>query len=219
MAARPRGNGRRMPGVTARIHIVTDDDVLRRSDFQNIAVHLLVTLQRSIALHLRSRTATGAELFRLANELAAKCQFVGSDLLVNDRVDVALAFDHVGVELGARGIPIRQVREVLGSTRRIGYSAHAAAEAAQAERDGADFILAGTIYQTPSHPAVRPGGIALLGDIVDACSVPVIAIGGVTAARVLEVLSTGAYGVAVIRAVWDAPDPVQAAAEFAKIME
>lgn len=201
------------------LHIVTDDEVLSRPDFLTIATELLVVLQWRIALHVRGKTTSTAHLFNITNALAAKAQYVGTHLLVNDRADIALAFDAAGVQLGARSLPVERVRSLLPRPRRIGYSAHSAGEAQAAERDGADFVFAGSIYPTASHVDVAPGGPSLLTGVVDACSVPVIAIGGVDAARVPEVLSTGAYGVAVIRAVWHARDPVQAAEELVKILE
>ncbi|MGQ0813015.1 MAG: thiamine phosphate synthase [Gemmatimonadota bacterium] len=202
-----------------RLHIVTDDRILSQPEFLPVTIDLLVVLQRRFALHIRARHLPANQLFHIVNELAAKAEHVGTALIINDRADIALAFDNVGIHLGTRSLPVRSVRELAPTPRRIGYSAHSAQEAAAAERDGADFILAGTIYQSATHPAAAPGGPALLSGIAEACSVPVIAIGGVTAAKVQEVLSTGAYGVAAIGAVWQAADPVQAAEELVKLLE
>jgi thiamine-phosphate diphosphorylase len=138
-------------------------------------------------------------------------------LVVNDRVDIALAARADAVQLGARSLPIPAVRAMGGLT--IGYSAHSAAEAAAAERDGADFVFAGSIYPTASHPGIMPGGLALLEATVAACAIPVLAIGGMTHERVPGVLEMGAHGVAVISAVWHAADPVLAAEQFAKLLE
>jgi thiamine-phosphate diphosphorylase len=121
------------------------------------------------------------------------------------------------VQLGARSLPIRAARAMTDLT--IGYSAHSAAEAAGAERDGADFVFAGSIYATPSHPDITPAGLGLLEATVAACGIPVVAIGGMTHERVAGVLKTGAHGVALISAVWHAADPVQAAGQFAKLLE
>ena len=200
------------------LHVVTNDEILLRPDFMTVATELLVVLQWRLALHIRGRTTPTSRLFEIANSLAAKAQFVGTQLIINDRIDIALAFDHAGVHIGARSIPVASAREIVPRPRRIGYSAHAASEAAEAEQDGADLVFAGSIYATGTHPGSTPGGIALLSDVVEACSVPVIAIGGVNVERVQEVLSTGAYGVAVISAVWSAADPVHAAEELVKML-
>jgi thiazole tautomerase (transcriptional regulator TenI) len=138
-------------------------------------------------------------------------------VLVNDRVDVAITAPAHGVQLGVRSLPVGVVREISPGLL-IGYSAHGAAECAGAERDGADFVFAGSIYPTESHPGARAGGLALLQNCVAACRMPVLAIGGVIPGRVAEVREAGAHGVAVIRAVWNAADPVQAAEQFAKLL-
>ena len=154
----------------------------------------------------------------MVSELRPVAAGSGALLLVNDRVDVALTARAHGVQLGRRSLPLPVARQLLGS-RTIGYSAHDEQESVAAERDGADFLLVGSIYGTASHPGAVPGGIALLERCAAACSKPVLAIGGVTAERVAELRAAGAHGVAVIRAVWDAPEPVQAAEELAKLLE
>ena len=201
-----------------QLHLVTDDVVLQQPNFIAVATELLLVLQRRMALHLRGRSTSAQTLFRIASELIPRAQTVGAALIVNDRVDIALTAGATGVQLGVRSLPIPAVRELSG-TLQIGYSAHSAAEAAQAERDGANFLFAGSIYPTASHPGVVPGGLPLLESCVAACGQPVVAIGGVTHQRVPEVMRTGAYGIAVIRAVWEAPDPVQAAELFARLMD
>lgn len=202
-----------------QLHIITDDRILGQPRFIDVATDLLVVLQRRFALHIRAKTLSAARVFEIVNALAARAHFVKAPLIVNGRADIALAFDDVGCQLGVASLPVTKTRELLPRPRLLGYSAHDAREASAAERDGADFILAGSIYATPSHTDVAPGGVALLGGIVEACSVPVLAIGGITTERVPEVLRTGAFGIAVIRAVWDRPDPVRAAGELGRALE
>jgi thiamine-phosphate diphosphorylase len=205
--------------VIPQLHIITDDRILAQPRFVEVATDLLVVLQRRFALHVRAKDLPAARVFEIVNALAAKADFVKAPLIVNDRVDIALAFDHAGCQLGAASLPVARVRELVPRPRLIGYSAHAADEASRAESEGADFVFAGSIYATDSHPDRGAAGIALLDGVVGACSIPVLAIGGVTAARVPEVLRTGAFGIAVIRAVWDAADPVKAAEELGRALE
>lgn len=202
-----------------QLHLVTNDEVLGQSSFIDTAVELLLVLQRRAALHIRGRAISGAQLHRITSELIEKARFVGAMIVINDRVDVAFTARASGVQLGARSLPVKTVRAMAGARLAIGYSAHSAAESLEAEQAGANFILAGSIYATETHPGAAPGGLALLGSCVEACTVPVFAIGGVTAERVPEIVRTGAYGVAVIRAVWDAPSPVHAAEQLAKLLE
>ena len=202
-----------------RLHLVTNDEILSRPDFIPVAVDLLLNLQQHIALHIRSRDLPARRTFEIVQQLLAKAEFVRALLVVNDRVDIALTTGVRAVHLGGRSLPVATVRAMAGPRLLIGYSAHNPEEAASAETEGADFVFAGSIYQTASHPESGPGGLGVLGSCVDACSKPVFAIGGVTAERVSEVLSTGAYGVAVISAVWNSPDPVPAAQQMIKMLE
>jgi thiamine-phosphate diphosphorylase len=202
-----------------RLHLVTDDVVLQSADFIRTATELLRTIERNVALHVRARTLSAAQLFELVSALLPAAQRARACLIVNDRVDIARTARAHGVQLGARTLPIRVVRELLEPKSLIGYSAHAADQAAQAAADGADFIFAGSIYQTASHPDTQPGGTELLKACVARVQLPVLAIGGVTPERVPEILQAGAHGVAVIRAVWQAADPVQAGRQFARLLE
>jgi thiamine-phosphate pyrophosphorylase len=202
-----------------RLHLVTDDVVLQSTDFIRIAADVLRALERDVALHVRAHALSGGQLFDIVSALLPAARMANATLVVNERVDVALSTGAAGVQLNARGLPVARVRALLKDELQIGYSAHAADEAAHAARAGADFIFAGTIYQTASHAGQPAGGIALLAECVRAAHVPVLAIGGVTTARIPEILQSEAHGVAVIRAVWQAADPVQAARQFARLLE
>ncbi len=202
-----------------RLHLVTDDVVLEHPHFFDTAVALIRELRGHIALHLRGPHHSGGALFSLAQRLKEEAEQAGTLLVINDRVDVALCAHVPAAHLGARSLPVSVARELLEPGAVIGFSAHSAAEAAKAAQDGANFVFAGSIYRTASHPGAVPAGLALLRACADACQVPVLAIGGVDTTRVAEVRATGAHGVAVIRAVWHAAQPVQAAREFTRMLE
>ncbi len=201
-----------------RLHLVTDDAVLTNPDFVRTATELLLVLQRRVALHIRAHSLPARRIFEIASELAKRAETVGGMLIVNDRVDVALAARAQGVQLGARTLPVGTVRALTGDLA-IGCSAHSVVESAHAEEEGANFVFAGTIFPTASHPERAPAGTGLLEECVAACRIPVLAIGGVTVEVLGDVMRTGAYGAAVIRAVWHAPDPVHAAEQLAKLLE
>ena len=201
-----------------RLHLVTDDAVLQHANFVPTATELLLVLQRRVALHIRARGVPARTIFDITSELARRAETVGSLLIVNDRVDVALTARAQGVQLGARTLSVATAR-ALSADLVVGFSAHGVAECEHAEREGANFLLAGTIFPTASHPETAAAGTGLLEECVAACRIPVLAIGGVTPERVSDVIRTGAYGVAVIRAVWNAPDPVHAAEQLAKLLE
>jgi thiamine-phosphate diphosphorylase len=198
------------------IHIVTNDHVLADPRFLTKAIDVLDATGELGALHLRGRTIQAAHLYDLAATLCALSPT--PEVFINDRVDIAAAVGASGAQLGARSLPVAQAREILGRGPAIGYSAHSAAEAAAAATDGANFILLGTIYRSASHPDQAPAGPELIAETAQRCALPLIAIGGITADKVREVQAAGASGVAVIGAIWNARDPVQAAREFAKLM-
>jgi thiamine-phosphate pyrophosphorylase len=159
-------------------------------------------------VQLREKDLTGRQLFALAGELREVTRRYGAKLLINDRVDVALAIGADGVHLGKAGLPVPDVRRILGSERLIGYSAHGAAEALQAQRDGADFVTLGPVFQTPSKAQFgEPLGVGVLAEASRIVTIPVFALGGVKQATVGEVLSAGARGIALISAIMTAPDP------------
>lgn len=172
-----------------------------------------------VALHIRARLPA-VRLFEAARALT---EAAGRDdwCVVNGRPDIALAAGADAVQLGRSALPPADVRLLTaGSDLRIGVSVHGPRRAVTAVRDGADFLVVGTMYATPSHPG-RPGsGAAGLAAVVEALeaagkgAVPLLAIGGVDADRVAELIAAGARGVVVCRAVWEAPDPLEALARL-----
>lgn len=203
----PAGRLRDVP----RLHVVTDDDVIAGHGFVDLASDLLRQGDGKIALHLRGPTTSGARLYRLAMELR---EFRES-LVINDRVDVALAAGLRRVHLGGRSLPPGVARSILGEGALLGVSTHSRSGVRAAATEGADWIFVGTIYATPSHPG-RPGrGLAAVEEATaEAKGSPVLAIGGVGPEHVRELRAAGAHGVAVIRGVWGAVDPLLAINEY-----
>lgn len=159
-------------------------------------------------VQLREKDLSSSQLYELAGDLRRITQDFGAQLLINDRIDIALAVGADGVHLGQSSIPVAVARRILGSDQIIGYSAHALDEAQQAERDGADFVTFGPVYATPSKAAYgEPLGLARLAEVSQSLSIPVLALGGVKKSSVEEVLSVGAWGIAVISAIIAAQDP------------
>lgn len=200
-----------------RLHVITDADILAKPDFLHIAVDLLLIVQRHLALHVRGHGLPAARIHEISEALAPKARLVSALLVVNDRLDIALATQAGAIQLGVRSLPVAVARSLTQGRMRIGYSAHSAGEAASAERVGADYILAGTIFPSAGHET--HAGTALLSECVERCSVPVLGIGGITAQTLPSIQRTGAYGVAVKSAVWNAPDPAVAAQNLAKLLK
>ena len=141
-------------------------------------------------------------------------------MVVNDRVDVALAIEADGVHLGQDDLPVHLARRILGDDAIVGGTATTLEQARRAEAEGATYVGFGPVYPTQSkaNPA-SVKGLAGLEAVCSAISIPVIAIAGITADRIAEVIAAGAYGVAVMTAVSLAPDPLAATTELAEALK
>lgn len=187
-----------------RLHVITDT----RSGRDPLPVIRAAVEAGAPVVQIRGKELTDCELYDLACRVADVCAAHGATCLVDDRVDVALAAEAGGVHVGADDLPVPAARRLLGPDLIVGATARDPTTALAHERDGATYVGVGPSYATATKaglPApLGPGGVAAVTAAVD---IPVIAIAGVTVARVPELLAAGAYGVAVISAVSDAADP------------
>jgi thiamine-phosphate pyrophosphorylase len=163
-----------------------------------------------VAVHLREKDLGGRALLALARALADACHRAGQLLVVNDRVDVALAAGADGVHLPAAGVPPEDARRLLGPAALVGVSCHGVEDVARARDGGASYATVSPVYDTPSKR--RYGAPVGLGVLAAAArlGLPVVALGGITPERVPEVRAAGAHGVAVIRAWLERADPAAA---------
>jgi len=202
------------------VHAVTDDDVLAREDALDRLRAVMRALGARGALHLRGPHTPAARLFGLAVPLVAEQQRSGAWLVVNDRVDLALAAGAHAAQLTSRSLTVRQARALAPvRTLRLGASVHDANEANFAAKDGADWLVAGHVFETPSHPGAPGRGLGLIRGILASAAAPVIAIGGIVPAHVAMLVAAGAHGVAAIRGIWAAEDAAAAAAEYLSAYE
>lgn len=166
-------------------------------------------------LQLREKELPPRQLFELALELRQLTNRYQAQLIINDRLDIALAVGADGVQLGMAGLPLTEARRLLGNNMLIGYSAHGVAEGVQAVHDGADFVTFGPVFDTPSKRCYgAPLGLQLLRQAATEIPAPVYALGGISAATVADVMATGCHGVALISAVIAAQHPGEAAREL-----
>ncbi len=164
----------------------------------------------AVAIHLREKDVEARGLLALARALVAVCRARGQRLLVNDRVDVALAAGADGVHLPSAGVGAADARRLLGAGALVGVSCHGADDVRRAREGGASFATFGPVYDTPSKRRYGPPvGIAALRAAA-ALGLPLVALGGVTAANARECVGAGAGGVAAIRAWLETPDPAAA---------
>jgi thiamine-phosphate diphosphorylase len=204
--------------VLPRLHIVTDDAVLAGHRFLPEVEGLLDRGGPGVALHVRGPRTSGKVLYERAIACARIARRTASLLIVNGRVDVALACEADGVQLGRDALPLSDARRILGSERLVGASVHAAPEAWEAARQGADFLLAGTLFESRSHPGRPPSGLGWLQDL-NWPGKRVFGIGGITPETVASVVGAGAHGVAVISGIWAAPSPLVALDEYLSELE
>ena len=197
------------PGAALpHVHAVTDERIARRADLLAVAQTLVAAGGSAIALHARGRELSGREHFELAGRLPGR-------RFVNDRLDVALAVGAEGVQLGTGSLGVVAAR-ALGPAWWIGRSVHDLGEAEAALAESADYLVVGPVFATATHPGRAPLGLAAFARIA-AVGLPTIAIGGVTPARARELRDAGAYGVAAIRALWDAAAPADAVRELLEV--
>ena len=168
-------------------------------------------------VQFRRKEGAARELFLWAQQLAALAREQGKTLIINDRLDLMLAVRAGGIHLGPDDLPVSVARRLLGPTAIIGASAGTVEEAIEAEAEGASYLGVGCIYGTASKvDAGEPVGPERIAEIRRAVSLPIVAVGGVTAAHLPELAAAGADGVAVISAVTRARNMKTATRELVK---
>lgn len=209
------GGGAAALAARLRLHVLTDREWSRGRS--TLAVAAAALDGGATVIQLRDKTASTRVLVAEGLELRQLTRERGALLIVNDRVDVALAIEADGAHVGQDDMPAALARRMLGAGRILGVSAGTLAEAEAAVADGADYLGVGPIYATRGKAdAGAPTSPALLTAIAARCSLPQVAIGGITAEKAREVIRAGAAGVAVITAVVNAEDVAAAAHQLAQ---
>ena len=163
-------------------------------------------------VQLREKKASAGEFFALAQALLTLTRPLGVPLIINDRLDIALAAGAEGLHIGQSDLPLKEARRIAGDDFIIGVSAAVPEDALEAERDGADYIGAGSVFPTGSKADVSAViGLGGLRAICGAVKIPVAAIGGIGPGNAPAVMEAGAAGVAVISAILSQPDIQEAA--------
>ena len=171
-------------------------------------------------VQLREKDLDTRQLITLAKDILTETRQHEALFLMNDRADITKCIGADGVHLQSDSLPIQQVRQFLGTHALIGKSTHSLDEALAAEDEGADFLVLGPIYDTPSKRGYGPPlELGVLETVCQRSSIPIYAIGGITLERVKEVKLTGAYGVAVISAVLESTSITTVTHQFLKALE
>lgn len=194
-----------------KLQLVTNRNLIKRSLMAILAEALAGGLE---AVQLREKDLLARDLYQLAQEISLLTEQWRVPLIVNDRVDVALAVKAAGVHLGQQGLPVALARRLMGKQAIIGVSTHNVAEAVKAARDGADYINVGHIFPTDCKPGLPARGTALLTAVKEAVNIPVLALGGINLNNVEEALCAGADGIAVMSAILTSATVAQTVQRF-----
>ncbi len=195
------------------VHAVTTDKIILGKDFIARAISVMQALGERGAVHLRSQLIPSPRLYDIACRLTSLHADTGCWCIVSDRLDIAMASFAHGVQLNSRSMRVADAR-IAAPKLRIGASVHSAEEAITAESEGADWCVAGNVFETASHPGAPRRESTFISDIVAKVDTPIIAIGGVKPEHVRPLIEGGAYGVATIRGIWEAKNSEEAATSY-----
>lgn len=204
-----------------RLYLVTDRNCLQQQTLEQAVEQAIlggVTL-----VQLREKAIASKAFYERALRIKAICHRYNVPLLINDRVDIALAVEADGVHIGQSDLPCGVVRQILGKDKIIGVSARTAQQAIQAQADGADYLGVGAMFATSTKQDAKTVSVETLNDIRESVSIPIVAIGGINHTtlpalqQALQAADTSIDGVAVVSAILGQKD-VKLASEQLKNM-
>ena len=203
-----------MKNIDLSLYLVTDksDDVEKFLNTIEEAIKGGVTV-----VQIREKTADTLDFYNLALKVKEITTKYKVPLIINDRVDIALAIDADGVHVGQSDMPCDVTRRLIGEDKILGVSAATVSEAKKAEKDGADYIGTGAVFPTATKddaPSVTKEG---LKEVVDSIDIPVVAIGGINHDNASELKDTGIAGLSVVSAIMSAESPKKASEELLNI--
>lgn len=204
-----------MKNIDCTLYLVTDSSACRGSDFFSTVEAALkggVTL-----LQLREKGMGGKDFYEEAKKIKGISDTYGVPLIINDRVDIALAVGAAGVHLGQSDLPVHAARKIMGGDKIIGASAKTVRQALKAESDGADYLGVGAIFPTTTKVVTKRTDISVLNDICNSVSIPVVAIGGINKTNIESFQYIPIDGVSVVSAIMKAENPLGAAKKLKEL--
>jgi len=203
--------------VDFSVYVITDRAAGRGRPHDEMAAAAIAG--GATIIQLREKALTAREFVEAAGRACEVARRAGVPLIINDRVDVALAVDADGVHVGPDDLPVAVARRLLGPRKIVGASVGTIEEAVAAERDGADYLGVGSVFATPSKAdAGEPIGIAGLREIARAVHIRVVGIGGIDPGNAPDVIAAGATGVAVISAAVGSEDVTAATRALVEVV-
>ncbi len=204
-----------MKDIDYSLYLVTDHRNKTDEEFLNI-IEEAIKGGTSI-VQLREKTASTKDFYQLALKVKEITTRYDVPLLINDRMDIALAVDSEGVHLGQDDMPADIARKIIGDDKILGVSASTVEEAIKAQIDGADYIGSGAVFPTATKDDADSVSKEELKSIVDSIDIPVVAIGGITIENASELKDTGIAGFSVVSAIMSADDPKEASQKLREI--
>lgn len=204
-----------MKDIDYSLYLVTDHRNKTDEEFLNI-IEEAIKGGTSI-VQLREKTASTKDFYQLALKVKEITTRYDVPLLINDRMDIALAVDSEGVHLGQDDMPADIARKIIGDDKILGVSASTVEEAIKAQIDGADYIGSGAVFPTATKDDADSVSKEELKSIVDSIDIPVVAIGGITIENARELKDTGIAGFSVVSAIMSADDPKEASQKLREI--
>jgi thiamine-phosphate diphosphorylase len=200
------------------IYVITDRYINPKHDHISIAMSAIKG--GASVIQLRDKNATTRQLLEWAFKLREMTSGTKTLLIINDRVDVALACCADGIHVGDEDMPVALARKLVGENMLIGKSVDNVEQAVEAEMEGADYVSIGAIFPTSTKPdAAQAVGLDMLRAVKASVKIPVVAIGGINHENAQQVISAGADAIAVISAVVGSDEPVKAVEELVRIYE
>lgn len=197
------------------LYLVTDRSLMT-TDTLSEAVEQAI-LGGCTMVQLREKNISSLDFFKLATEIKAVTDSFGVPLIINDRIDIALAVHAAGVHIGQSDIPAAIVREIIGDDMLMGVSASSVSEAIQAQKDGADYLGVGAMFPTGTKTNATIVSIKELQNIRQSVALPIVAIGGINKENAGLFHDMGIDGLAVVSAIIAQPNIRQAASELKRI--
>ena len=197
------------------VYLVTDHRNTNDEEFLNIIEEAIKG--GTTIVQLREKTASTKEFYQLALKVKEITSKYDVSLLINDRIDIALAVDSDGVHIGQDDMPADIARKIIGKDKILGVSAWTVAEAKKAEADGADYIGSGAVFPTATKDDADSVSKLQLKEIVHSIDIPVVAIGGITLENADTLKDTGIAGFSVVSAIMSADNPREASQKLKEI--
>ena len=206
-----------MDKVNYGLYLVTDTNICPREKLLSVTESAIkggVTL-----VQLREKDISTREFFDEASELKKLCKHYDVPLLINDRIDIALAVDADGIHIGQSDMPLKVSRRILGSNKIIGLSAGNVNQAVEALNDGADYLGVGAVFPTSTKKDASNVGIDMLKQVRKSVDIPIVGIGGINPENISQLYGSGIEGVAVVSCIMGSENPYAVSKQLSQMVK